>query len=211
MERFDIYKDIAARFGGDIYLGVVGPVRTGKSTFITNFVQTLVLPHIKNGYEKQRAIDELPQSAQGKTIMTTQPKFVPNEAVKISFDDVEMNIRLVDCVGYMVSGALGGSEDEKTRMVKTPWQDEDMPFDMAAEVGTQKVISDHSNLAVMLTTDGSFGEISRSSYVEAEEKIVAKLKENNRPFVILLNTKVADSENAKNLAESLSKNIMHLA
>ncbi len=205
MEQFNIYKDIAQRFNGDIYLGVVGPVRTGKSTFITNFMNTLVLPNIKNNFAKQRTIDELPQSAQGKTIMTTQPKFVPNEAVKIMVDDVEMNIRLIDCVGYMVQGAMGGEEAEKPRLVKTPWSDENMPFDEAAEIGTKKVITDHSNVAVLVTTDGSFGEIARSSFVEAEEKIVAELKRNNRPFVILLNTLDSQSNEAKNLASSLSE------
>ena len=205
MERFDIYKDIAQRFNGDVYLGVVGPVRTGKSTFITNFMNTLVLPNIKNSFAKQRTIDELPQSAQGKTIMTTQPKFVPNEAVKVSIDDVEMNIRLIDCVGYMVQGAIGGEEAEKPRFVKTPWSDQSMSFDEAAKLGTQKVITDHSNVAVLVTTDGTFGELSRSSYVEAEEQIVTELKRANRPFVILLNTLDKTSENAKVLGESLSQ------
>ena len=205
MERFDIYKDIAQRFNGDVYLGVVGPVRTGKSTFITNFMNTLVLPNIKNNFAKQRTIDELPQSAQGKTIMTTQPKFVPNEAVKISIDDVDMNIRLIDCVGYMVDGAIGNEEAEKPRLVKTPWSDENMPFDEAAEIGTKKVITDHSNIAVMVTTDGSFGDLARSNYVTAEEKVVKELKDNNRPFVILLNTKDTESPSAKNLADSLSQ------
>lgn len=205
MERFDIYKDIAQRFNGDVYLGVVGPVRTGKSTFITNFMNTLVLPNIKNNFAKQRAIDELPQSAQGKTIMTTQPKFVPNEAVKINIDDIEMKIRLIDCVGYMVTGAMGAQESEKPRFVKTPWSDENLPFDVAAEIGTKKVITDHSNLAVLITTDGSFGEIKRSSYVEAEEKLVDELKQNNRPFVILLNTSDVTNQDAINLANSLSQ------
>ncbi|MBQ0017400.1 MAG: stage IV sporulation protein A [Clostridiales bacterium] len=205
MERFDIYKDIAQRFDGDVYLGVVGPVRTGKSTFITNFMNTLVLPNIKNNFSKQRAIDELPQSAQGKTIMTTQPKFVPNEAVKISLDDVEMNVRLIDCVGYMVQGAIGVEEADKPRFVKTPWSDENLPFDEAAEIGTRKVITDHSNVAVLVTTDGTFGELPRSSYVDAEERIVKELKDNHRPFVILLNTKDTESNEAKVLSESLSQ------
>lgn len=205
MEQYNIYKDIAQRFNGDVYLGVVGPVRTGKSTFITNFMNALVLPNIKNNFAKQRTIDELPQSAQGKTIMTTQPKFVPNEAVKIAVDDVEMNIRLIDCVGYMVKGAMGAEEAEKPRLVKTPWSDENLPFDTAAEIGTKKVITDHSNVAVLVTTDGSFGEIARESYVEAEEKIVAELNRNNRPFVILLNTLDTQTEQAKILAQSLSE------
>lgn len=205
MERFDIYKDIAQRFGGDVYLGVVGPVRTGKSTFITKFMNTLVLPNIKNNFAKQRAIDELPQSADGRTIMTTQPKFVPNEAVKISIDDVEMNIRLIDCVGYMVDGAIGAEETGKPRLVKTPWSTESMPFDEAALIGTKKVITDHSNVAVLVTTDGTIGDIPRASYVDAEEKIVAELKKNHRPFVVLLNTTNPNSEEAQTLAESLQQ------
>lgn len=205
MEQFNIYKDIAQRFNGDVYLGVVGPVRTGKSTFITNFMNTLVLPNIKNNFAKQRTIDELPQSAQGKTIMTTQPKFVPNEAVKITVDEVEMNIRLIDCVGYMVQGAMGAEESNKPRLVKTPWSEQNMPFDEAAEIGTKKVITDHSNVAVLVTTDGSFGELPRASYVEAEEKIVAELKHNNRPFVILLNTLDTSNDQVQKMAQSLSE------
>ena len=205
MERFDIYKDIAQRFNGDVYLGVVGPVRTGKSTFITNFMNTLVLPNIKNNFAKQRTIDELPQSAQGKTIMTTQPKFVPNEAVKICLDEVEMNIRLIDCVGYMVSGAIGSEETGKPRFVKTPWSVNPMPFDEAAEIGTKKVITDHSNVAVLVTTDGTIGDIARENYIEAEEKVVAELKRNNRPFVVLLNTADENSQSAKDLAQSLQE------
>jgi stage IV sporulation protein A len=205
MENSSIYKDIATRSGGDIYLGVVGPVRTGKSTFITNFVSKLVVPNIKNAYAKQRTIDELPQSAQGKTVMTTEPKFVPNEAVTIDIDDIKMKIRLIDCVGYAVKGAQGYEENEKPRYVKTPWSAEDMPFDRAAEIGTQKVITEHSNVAVLVTTDGSFTDIDRTGYVDAEERVVAELKENKKPFVILLNTTEPSTAETKNLVESLSK------
>lgn len=205
MESRNIYKEIATRSGGDIYLGVVGPVRTGKSTFIANFVNKFVLPNIKNEYAKQRTIDELPQSAQGKTVMTTEPKFVPNEAVTVDVDDIKMKLRLIDCVGYTVSGANGYSEDEKPRYVKTPWSDEDMPFDKAAEVGTQKVIREHSNVAVLVTTDGSFTDIARANYISAEERVVAELKGCQKPFVIILNTADPNSANAKNLAMSLSQ------
>jgi stage IV sporulation protein A len=205
MEHSNIYKEIATRSGGDIYLGVVGPVRTGKSTFITNFVNQLILPNIANTYAKQRTIDELPQSAQGKTIMTTEPKFVPNEAASIDVDDIKMKVRLIDCVGYSVKGASGYEENEKPRFVKTPWSNEDMPFDKAAEIGTQKVISEHSNVAVLVTTDGSFTEIDRTGYVNAEERVVAELKDNQKPFVILLNTIKPNESETKKLAESLSQ------
>lgn len=205
MENNSIYKDIATRSGGDIYLGVVGPVRTGKSTFITNFISKLVLPNIENSYAKQRTIDELPQSAQGKTVMTTEPKFVPNEAVTIDVDDIKMKIRLIDCVGYTVKGAKGYEENEKPRYVRTPWSKDDMPFDMAAEIGTRKVITEHSNVAVLVTTDGSFTDINRTDYIEAEEKVVSELKQNSKPFVVLLNTLSPDADDTKNLAESLSQ------
>ena len=203
MENYNIYKDITARSGGDIYLGVVGPVRTGKSTFITNFVNKLILPNITNSYAKERAIDELPQSAQGKTIMTTEPKFVPNEAVTIDLDDIKMKLRLIDCVGYTVKGASGYEENEKPRFVKTPWSDSDMPFDKAAEIGTKKVITEHSNIAVLITTDGSFTDIDRTGYVEAEERVVAELKQCQKPFIVVLNTTKPESAETKKLAESL--------
>ena len=205
MENVNIYKEIATRSGGDIYLGVVGPVRTGKSTFITNFVNELVIPNIENAYAKQRTIDELPQSAQGKTIMTTEPKFVPNEAATIDVDDIKMKVRLIDCVGYSVKGANGYEENEKPRFVKTPWSDEDMPFDEAAEIGTKKVITEHSNVAVLITTDGSFTEIDRTGYVNAEERVVLELKENQKPFVIVLNSNKPQDEETKKLADSLSQ------
>lgn len=203
MEQYNIYKDIATRSKGDIYLGVVGPVRTGKSTFITNFVNQLVLPNIVNQFAKQRTIDELPQSANGKTIMTTQPKFVPNEAVKISVCDAEMNIRLIDCVGYMVAGAMGGEEANKPRYVKTPWSEREITFDEAAEIGTKKVIEEHSNVAILVTTDGSFGDIDRTNYVEAEERIVKELKQTKKPFVIVLNTNCKEDEKTILLSQSL--------
>ncbi len=201
----NIYKEIATRSGGDVYLGVVGPVRTGKSTFITNFVNKLIIPNITNAYAKERTIDELPQSAQGKTVMTTEPKFVPNEAVTVDIDDIKMKLRLVDCVGYTVKGASGYEENEKPRYVKTPWSSEDMPFDKAAEIGTKKVITEHSNIAVLVTTDGSFTEIDRAGYVAAEERVVAELKDAQKPFVVVLNTTDPNGEDAKKLAESLAK------
>ena len=201
----DIYKDIAKRSNGDIYLGVVGPVRTGKSTFITNFVNKLVLPNIVNVYDRERSLDELPQSAKGKTIMTTQPKFIPAEAVKINIDNVDMKVRLVDCVGYMIDGAMGHIEENAPRLVKTPWSDEELPFSVAAEMGTKKVITDHSTIAVMVTTDGSFTEIDRESYVKAEEEVVKELQNSNKPFAIILNTNNTASESTQKLVDSLKE------
>lgn len=205
MINSNIYKDIAKRSNGDIYLGVVGPVRTGKSTFITNFVNKLVLPNIVNVYDRERNFDELPQSAKGRMVMTTQPKFIPSEAVKINVDDVEMKVRLVDCVGYMVDGAQGHEEENAPRLVKTPWSDEEMPFEQAAEIGTKKVITDHSTIAVMVTTDGSVTDIPRENYVKAEEQIVKDLKASNKPFVVVLNSSDVESEETKKLATSLSQ------
>ncbi len=204
MDKFEIYDDIAKRTNGDIYLGVVGPVRTGKSTFIRKFVQELVLTEVKDKHEKQRIIDELPQSGAGKTIMTVQPKFVPNNAIKLNFESgVEARIRLVDCVGYMIPGATGDTEDGEPRMVKTPWSDSDMPFCEAAEIGTKKVITEHSTIAVMVTSDGSITDIDRLSYVKAEERVVRELKEANKPFVIVLNSTSPTNDSAKNLATAL--------
>ena len=189
MEQFDLYKDISQRTNGDIYIGVVGPVRSGKSTFIKKFMDLQVLPNISDENEKKRTLDELPQSASGKTIMTTQPKFVPNEAVKISLDEhTSFNVRLVDCVGYLIDGILGHTEDDMPRMVRTPWQDEEMPFEKAAELGTKKVICDHSTIGVVLTTDGSFTSLPRSSYIDAEEKVIGELKALGKPFIVVLNT-----------------------
>lgn len=189
MEQFDIYKDIAERTKGDIYIGVVGPVRTGKSTFIKRFMDLLVIPNIENVYTKERAKDELPQSASGKTVMTTEPKFVPNEAVEITLgDNVNFKVRMIDCVGYLVPGAEGQMDGEIPRMINTPWSDKPLPFSQAAEIGTKKVINDHSTIGIVITTDGTITDIPRENYVEAEERVVNELKGINKPFVMLLNT-----------------------
>ena len=204
MCNYNVYKDIAERTNGDIYVGVVGPVRTGKSTFITKVMEKLVLPNIAEGYSKERTKDELPQSADGKLIMTTQPKFVPNEAVKVNLDDVNFNVRLVDCVGYMVDGAVGHLVDDKPRLVTTPWYDEEIPFEKAAEIGTKKVINDHSTVSVMLTTDGSISEIARDSYVSAEESVIKELKNSGKPYVIVVNSVHPESLETVNLVKALS-------
>ncbi len=201
-----IYKDISERTGGDIYIGVVGPVRTGKSTFIKRFMQTVVLPNIEDGYSKERARDEMPQSAAGKTVMTTEPKFVPDEAVNIYIDDnISMRVKMIDCVGYIVSEALGTLENGQQRMVHTPWQEEPMPFIEAAEYGTEKVIKDHSTIGMMITTDGSIGEISRESYLPAEERVVAELKEIGKPFAIILNSAHPTADESIALAYELEE------
>lgn len=200
---YSIYTDIALRTGGDIYLGVVGPVRTGKSTFIKRFMETLVLDRIEDPNKKARAIDELPQSADGKTIMTTEPKFVPNEAVRLNLGDAKANIRLIDCVGYLVDGALGHTENEKPRLVRTPWSDEEIPFQEAAETGTNKVIREHATIGIMVTTDGSITDIPRAKYIDAEERIVRELKQIGKPYIIVLNTKNPDAGDTVKLAESL--------
>ncbi len=205
MEKFDIYKDIAKRTNGDIYIGVVGPVRTGKSAFITKLMDLMVTPNILNKNKRQIAIDEMPQSGEGKTITTTEPKFVPSEAVKISINKkAQAKVRLIDCVGFMVDGAIGDSENGVPRLVKTPWKDEPMPFEEAASYGTEKVISSHSTVGVLVTTDGSFSNIPRQNYETAEEKAVNKLKECNKPFVIVLNTTNPSSEDAKRLQAEIS-------
>ena len=204
MENFDIYQDIAVRTGGDIYIGVVGPVRTGKSTFIKNFMELLVLPNIENDYKKERSVDELPQSAGGRTIMTTEPKFIPNEAVSVNLNgNIKLKTRLVDCVGYLINGALGSMEEDMPRMVKTPWSQEEIPFEQAAEIGTKKVITEHSTVGMVVTTDGTITEIARSEYVSAEERVVAELKELNKPFVMILNSREPDSLECRNLAKEL--------
>lgn len=206
MCNFDIYKDIALRTNGDIYLGVVGPVRTGKSTLIGKILNMLVLPNINEKNLKERAIDEMPQSADGKTIMTTQPRFIPNEAVGVRIqDNVDLNIRLIDCVGYFVEGAIGNVENDKPRLVKTPWSDEEIPFEKAAEIGTQKVIANHSTIGLMVTTDGSVSGIPRENYVSAEEKTIAELKKSGKPYVLILNSTHPESPETINLRAQLEK------
>ena len=205
-DNLKLYQDISSRTDGDIYIGVVGPVRTGKSTFIKNFMDLLVIPNIDNSYKRERALDELPQSASGRTIMTTEPKFVPNEAVQITLDgNIKFKARLVDCVGYLVNNAIGYLEDDIPRMVKTPWSDEEIPFGEAAEIGTKKVIQDHSTIGILVTTDGSFSGISRDDYILAEERVVKELKEINKPFVIVLNTVAPYSDYSRDLANSLEE------
>lgn len=200
-----IYQDIETRTGGDIYIGVVGPVRTGKSTFIKKFMETLVIPNIDSTHKKERAQDELPQSAAGRTIMTTEPKFIPEEAVKIELPEkASLNVRLIDCVGYIVPSSLGYIENEQPRMVKTPWFSEEVPFNMAAELGTQKVITEHSTIGLVVTTDGTISEIPREEYEEAEERVIKELKEINKPFVMILNSISPESVEVKLLADELS-------
>ncbi len=206
MKDIEIYKDISKRTNGDIYIGVVGPVRTGKSTFIKNFMQSFVIPNIQNEYKKDRALDELPQSASGKTIMTTEPKFVPNESVEICLDNnVRFKTRLVDCVGYLVDGAVGHMEDDMPRMVKTPWSEDEMPFSRAAEIGTKKVINDHSTIGIVVTTDGTITDLDRESYVDAEERVIRELKQINKPYIVLLNSTNPNSKETKKLEEELSE------
>ncbi len=206
MENTRLYQDIAKRTDGDIYVGVVGPVRTGKSTFIKNFMDLLVIPNIDNDYKKERAKDELPQSASGKTIMTTEPKFIPNEAIEVSLDNnLKFKTRLVDCVGYLVDNAIGYLEDDMPRMIKTPWSEEEMPFETAAEIGTKKVIEEHSTIGVLITSDGTITDIPREDYIKAEERVVSELKALNKPFIILLNSYDPSSEYTYNLANDLSE------
>lgn len=206
MEERSIYKDIENRTGGNIYIGVVGPVRTGKSTFIKRFMDTLVLPRITDDNLRERALDELPQSAAGRTIMTTEPKFVPENAVPITLEDnARLSVRMIDCVGYIVENAMGYIEDDGERMVRTPWSDREMPFRQAAELGTKKVITDHSTIGVMVTTDGSIGDIDREDYVSAEERVAAELTASGKPFIILLNTTAPESASSSALAANLSR------
>ncbi len=204
MEKLEIIKSISDRTGGDLYLGVVGAVRTGKSTFIKKFIENLVVPNIEDEYERKRCLDEIPQSAQGKMIMTTEPKFVPSNAANINIDNFSCNVRLVDCVGYVIDGAKGYEDENGPRMVKTPWYDEEIPFVEAAEIGTEKVIKDHSSIGIVVTTDGSFGEISRSSYVEAEQRIVEELRDIGKPFIVILNSAHPTLPETERMAEKLS-------
>ncbi|TVY11605.1 stage IV sporulation protein A [Paenibacillus cremeus] len=204
MEKVDIFKDIAERTGGDIYLGVVGAVRTGKSTFIKRFMESIVLPNIQNEADRIRATDELPQSAAGRTIMTTEPKFVPNNAVQLHVaEGLNVNVRLVDCVGYVVEGAKGYEDENGPRMINTPWFDEAIPFQEAAEIGTRKVIQEHATLGVVITTDGSIAEIPRASYVDAEERIINELKEVGKPFIVIVNSTKPNSEAVQELRGNL--------
>ncbi len=201
---YDLYSDIQRRTGGEIYIGVLGPVRTGKSTFIKRFMDEMVLPNMEDEHAQKRALDELPQSAGGKTITTTEPKFIPNEAAEICLDpDVRLKVRLIDCVGYMVDGAAGHLEEEKERMVKTPWFEEEIPFTQAAEVGTDIVMNEHSTIGLVITADGSFTELPRSSYVEAEEKTIHALKQLHKPFLVLLNSQKPYSEDTKRMAAEM--------
>lgn len=202
----DIYNDISRRTDGDIYIGVVGPVRTGKSTFIKRFMESLVIPNIESDFKRERAIDELPQSAAGKTIMTTEPKFIPEEAVEVNLEDgAKFNVRLIDCVGYIVPSSLGYIENEAPRMVVTPWFDEEVPFNMAAEVGTQKVISEHSTIGLVVTTDGSISDIPREEYAECERRVIEELKEINKPFIIIMNCLNPETEESILLCKELSE------
>ena len=203
MEKLDIIKSITERTGGEIYLGVVGAVRTGKSTFIKKVIENLVVPNIEDEYERKRALDEIPQSAAGKTIMTTEPKFVPSNAAKIKIDDFFANVRLVDCVGYVIPSAKGYEDENGPRMVKTPWYDEQIPFIEAAEIGTEKVIKDHSTIGIVVTTDGSIGEMTRNDYLEAEQRVIEELKEIGKPFIVLLNSTHPMLPETERLSESM--------
>ena len=205
MSNTSIYNDIAVRTGGDIYIGVVGPVRTGKSTFIKKFMDCVVLPNMENDAMRERANDELPQSSAGRTIMTTEPKFIPENAVKITLpDNASFNVRMIDCVGYIVPSSLGYIEGDQPRMVRTPWYENEIPFNMAAEIGTKKVITEHSTIGLVVTTDGSISDIPRDEYEEAEERVINELKELNKPFVVLLNCMYPNGESAQNLCGELS-------
>ena len=206
MEKIDIIKSISERTGGDIYLGVVGAVRTGKSTFIKKFIENLVVPNIEDEYEKKRCLDEIPQTAQGKTIMTIEPKFVPSNGAKIKMDEIETNIKLIDCVGYVVPSAKGFEDEEgNPRMVKTPWYDDEIPFVEAAEIGTEKVIKDHSTIGIVVTTDGSFGDISRSNYIDVENEVITELKEIGKPFIVILNSAHPSLPETERLADKLKE------
>ncbi len=205
MEKNEIIKSITERTGGDIYLGVVGAVRTGKSTFIKRFIENLVVPNIEDEYERKRTLDEIPQSAQGKTIMTTEPKFVPSNGAKIKIDDFSADVRLVDCVGYVINGAKGYEDENGPRMVRTPWYEEEIPFVEAAEIGTEKVIRDHSSIGILITSDGSIGEFERNNYIEVEERIAKELSEIGKPHIVILNSTHPMLPETERLAESLNE------
>ncbi len=201
INTYDLYNDIKNRTGGEIYIGVLGPVRTGKSTFIKRFMEEMVLPYMEDEHARIRAQDELPQSAGGKTITTTEPKFIPNEAASVVLSgEIPVSVRLIDCVGYMVEGAAGHMEEDMERMVKTPWFDYEIPFTQAAEIGTDKVMNDHSTIGLVITTDGSFGEIPRENYLEAEERTIMALKRLRKPFLVLVNSQKPYSEDARRIA-----------
>lgn len=205
MEKYEIIKNIAKRSGGDIYLGVVGAVRTGKSTFIKRVIETLVVPNIEDEYERKRALDEIPQSAAGKTIMTTEPKFVPNNTAKIKIDDVTCNIKLIDCVGYMINNAIGATDENGPRMVKTPWYNDEIPFTEAAEIGTEKVIKEHSTIGIVVTSDGSIGEFQRTDYLEAEHRVIEELSSIGKPYIVVLNTTHPTLPDTVKLSETLKE------
>lgn len=202
----EIYKDISERTGGDIYIGVVGPVRTGKSTFIKRFMDTVIIPNIPDGFRQERAKDELPQSAAGRTIMTTEPKFIPEDAIELNFDEnAHLRVRMIDCVGYIVPSSEGYFDEDGPRMVMTPWSKEEIPFNLAAEIGTKKVIDEHSTIGIVVTTDGSISQIPRQEYEEAEERVIHQLKEINKPFAIVLNSTSPDSSECRSLVKEMSE------
>ena len=206
MDHNKLYEDIAQRTAGDIYIGVVGPVRTGKSTFIKRFMETQVIPNIDNVYRKERARDELPQSGSGRVVMTAEPKFVPEDAVSLSMDDgSSFSVRLIDCVGYMVPGAMGQMDGDQPRMVTTPWMDHEIPMTQAAELGTQKVITDHSTIGIVVTTDGTIADIPREDYLEAEERVIEELKSMGKPFVVLLNSAQPYSDRAQAIQADIAQ------